>query len=84
MTSHHAKFQLDSSKRSQVIPLQKSINDNDNDNDDDTHPGWIIVRVGMYSVADKNNNDNAYNKVARLGKDGDSTEALQDSFELGS
>ena len=33
---------------------------------------------------DKNNNDNAYNKVARLGKDGDSTEALQDSFELGS
>ena len=28
--------------------------DNDNDNDDDTHPGWIIVRVGMYSVADKN------------------------------
>ena len=48
MTSHHAKFQLDSSKRSQVIPLQKSINnnnndDNDNDDDDDTHPGWIIV-----------------------------------------
>ena len=29
-------------------------NDNDDDNDDDdTHPGWIIVRVGMYSVADK-------------------------------
>ena len=27
---------------------------NDDDNDDDTHPGWIIVRVGMYSVADKN------------------------------
>ena len=26
--------------------------DNDND-DDDTHPGWIIVRVGMYSIADK-------------------------------
>ena len=38
MTSHHAKFQLDSSKRSQVIPSQKSINDNDdddNDNDND-------------------------------------------------
>ena len=34
MTSHHTKFQLDSSKRSQVIPLQKSIND-DNDDDDD-------------------------------------------------
>ena len=31
-------------------------NDNDDDNDDDdTHPGWIIVRVGRYSVADKNN-----------------------------
>ena len=27
---------------------------NDNDNDDDTHQGWIIVRDGMYSVADKN------------------------------
>ena len=42
MTSHHTKFQLDSSKRSQVIPLQKSANnndDNDNDDDDDTHPG---------------------------------------------
>ena len=48
MTSHHAKFQLDSSKRSQVIPLQKSINNDDNDDnddddndndDDDTHPG---------------------------------------------
>ena len=25
----------------------------DNDNDNDTHPGWIIVRVGRYSVADK-------------------------------
>ncbi len=25
----------------------------DDDDDDDTHPGWIIVRVGMYSVADK-------------------------------
>jgi len=40
MTSHYVKFQLDSSKRSQVIPLQKNI---DND-DDDIHPGWIIVR----------------------------------------
>ena len=28
-------------------------NDNDDDNDD-THPGWIIVRDGKYSVADKN------------------------------
>ena len=29
-------------------------NDDNDDDDDDTHPGWIIVRVGMYSVADKN------------------------------
>ena len=29
--------------------------DNDND-DDDTHPGWIIVRDGKYSVADKKSN----------------------------
>ena len=28
-------------------------NDDDNDNDD-THQGWIIVRDGKYSVADKN------------------------------
>ena len=28
-------------------------NNDDDDNDDDTHPGWIIVRVGRYSVADK-------------------------------
>ena len=27
--------------------------DEDEDDDDDTHPGWIIVRDGMYSVADK-------------------------------
>ena len=50
MTSHHTKFQLDSSKRSQVIPLQKRTNDDDddnNDNDDDTHPPRIILRVGM-------------------------------------
>ena len=33
MNSHYTKFQLDSSKRSQVIPLQKSINNDDNDND---------------------------------------------------
>ena len=28
-------------------------NDDNDDNDDDTHQGWIIVRDGMYSVADK-------------------------------
>ena len=27
--------------------------DYDYDYDDDTHQGWIIVRDGMYSVADK-------------------------------
>ena len=26
----------------------------DNDDDNDTHQGWIIVRDGKYSVADKN------------------------------
>ena len=29
-------------------------NDDDDDDNDDTHPGWIIVRDGKYSVADKN------------------------------
>ena len=29
--------------------------DDDNNDDDDTHPGWIIVRDGKYSVADKKN-----------------------------
>ena len=36
---------------------ENADNDNNNDDDDDnddTHPGWIIVCVGMYSVADKN------------------------------
>ena len=28
--------------------------DNDDNDDDDTHQGWIIVRDGKYSVADKN------------------------------
>ena len=33
---------------------ENADNDNsDNDDDDDTHPGWIIVRDGKYSVADK-------------------------------
>ena len=32
---------------------RENADDNDDDNDDDdTHPGWIIVRVGRYSVAD--------------------------------
>ena len=31
--------------------------DNNNDDDDDTHPGWIIVRDGKYSVADKNDDN---------------------------
>ena len=38
---------------------EKSDDDDDDDDDedddeDDTHQGWIIVRDGMYSVADKN------------------------------
>ena len=31
---------------------RENADDNDDDNDDDTHAGWIIVRVGRYSVAD--------------------------------
>ena len=26
--------------------------DDDDNDDDDTNPGWIIVRIGRYSVAD--------------------------------
>ena len=29
-------------------------NDDNNNDDDNPHPGWIIVRDGKYSVADKN------------------------------
>ena len=32
---------------------RENLHNDDNDNDDDTHQGWIIVRDGMYSVADK-------------------------------
>ena len=37
---------------------REKVHDDNDSNDDDTHPGWIIVRDGMYSVADKNNNNN--------------------------
>ena len=33
---------------------RENADDNDDNDDDDTHLGWIIVRVGRYSVADKN------------------------------
>ena len=37
-----------------VLELSHRENADDNDdNDNDTHQGWIIVRDGMYSVADK-------------------------------
>ena len=32
---------------------ENADNDDDYDDDYDTHQGWIIVRDGMYSVADK-------------------------------
>ena len=32
---------------------ENADNDNNDNNVDDTHPGWIIVRDGKYSVADK-------------------------------
>ena len=35
---------------------ENADNNNDDNDDDDTHPSWIIVRVGMYSVADKKGN----------------------------
>ena len=44
----------------------------DNDDNADTHPAWIIVRVGMYSVADKNNIEwvwNAYNHFSTYQPD---------------
>ena len=36
------------------IGYDDNDDDNDNNDDNDTHPGWIIVRDGKYSVADKN------------------------------
>ena len=33
--------------------LELSHRENADDDNDDTHQGWIIVRDGMYSVADK-------------------------------
>ena len=39
-----------------VLELSHRENLHDN-NDDDTHQGWIIVRDGMYSVADKKKHD---------------------------
>ena len=37
-----------------VLELSHRENADDNDdNYDDTHKGWIIVRDGMYPVADK-------------------------------
>ena len=44
--------------QSELSHREKSDDEDDEDEDDednDTHQGWIIVRDGMYSVADKNN-----------------------------
>ena len=49
------KINLIAQKRSSYPIVKKSDDDEDEDDDDnDTHQGWIIVRDGMYSVADKN------------------------------
>ena len=32
---------------------REKFDEDDEDDDDDTHQGWIIVRDGMYPVADK-------------------------------
>ena len=37
-----------------VLELSHRENSDEDDDDNDTHQGWIIVRDGMYSVADKN------------------------------
>ena len=49
-----AKSVLELSHREKVHHDNDDNDDDDNDNDDDTHQGWIIVRDGKYSVADKN------------------------------
>ena len=41
-------------KLSHCEKVHDDNDDNDDNDDDDTHPGWIIVRDGKYSVADKN------------------------------
>ena len=47
----------DLEEEDEVEEVDDNDNDDDNDDndndDDDTHQGWIIVRDGMYSVADK-------------------------------
>ena len=40
-----------------VLELSHREKVHDNDDDDDTHQGWIIVRDGKYSVADKKINN---------------------------
>ena len=46
---------------------EKVHNDDDNNNDnDDTHPGWIVVRDGMYSVADNNKPKASANHQTRI------------------
>ena len=48
-----AQSVLELSHRENADDNDNDDNDNDNDDDDDTHPGWIIVRDGNDSVADK-------------------------------
>ena len=48
-----AQSVLELSHREKVHDNDNNNNNDDDDNDADTHPGWIIVRDGMYSVADK-------------------------------
>ena len=50
-----AQSVLKLSHRKKVSNDDDDDDDNNDDNDnDDTHQGWIIVRDGKYSVADKN------------------------------
>ena len=54
-------------------------NDNDDNNDDDdTHQGWIIVRDGKYSVADKKRTK-LMQKVPKTVRKGDNLQRGMDT-----
>ena len=51
---------------------RENADDNDDDNDDDnndTNQGWIIVRDGMYSVADNNRDVLGINIGKKFGRE---------------
>ena len=54
MTIHHTKFQLDSSKRSRVIPLWKWLQQKQWQQQRWWHQSWLNYSPQRYSVAEKN------------------------------